>query len=213
MQMLMDIGAIHYGLLENEDLAEMAHVIGDAFSRFDPLGIAVGMTAEEIHDYILTFGPKAVTENLTVIARDPSGQLVGAMFSDDFATPPPDLTNLSESFAPVGALLDSLNKNYSSTQTIVPGSHVHFNMLAVLPAQVGNGIAQNLVRVCVDNASKRGYRYGFTEANGPASQHIFRKLGFRQRYTVSYQDFLFEGKPVFASIQSTIGTMLMEVNL
>src|SRR5512133_3362284 len=99
MQMLMDIGAIHYGLLENEDLAEMAHVISDAFSRFDPLGIAVGITAEEINDYILTFGPKAVAESLTVIARDHSSQLVGAMFSDDFATPPPDLTTLPESFA------------------------------------------------------------------------------------------------------------------
>jgi hypothetical protein len=44
-------------------------------------------------------------------------------------------------------------------------------------------------------------------------QHIFRKLGFQERFTVPYKEFFFEGKPVFASIESTIGIMLMEANL
>ena len=45
------------------------------------------------------------------------------------------------------------------------------------------------------------------------TQQIFRKLGFQERFTVPYKEFLFEGKPVFTSIESTIRIMLMEVNL
>ena len=213
MRLLTELHEIRYGLLECEDLAEMAQVIGEVFSRSDPLGVAVGMTQAELEAFVLVFGDKAVAEGLTIIARERSNRMVGAMFSDDFAAPPPDLTNLPASFAPVGALLESLDEEYLRTQTIGEGSHAHLNMLAVLPAFSGMGIAQNLVKVCLENAARRGYRVAVTEANGPVSQHIFRKSGFRERFMVSYQEFRFEDRPVFASIDSTNGIMLMEANI
>lgn len=213
MLLLNELNGIRYELLESEDLAEMAQVIGEVFSLDDPLGVAIGMTEEELQAFVLVFGSKAVVEGLTIIARERSGRMVGAMFSDDFATPPPDLANLPVSFAPVGALLERLDEEYLRTQTIVVGSHAHLNMLAVLPALAGRGIAQNLVKICMENAAQRGYRFAVTEANGPISQHIFRKLGFGERFLVSYKDFRFNNQPVFASIQSTKGIMLMEANL
>jgi ribosomal protein S18 acetylase RimI-like enzyme len=213
MLLLTELDEIRYGLLEREDLTEMAEVIGAVFSRSDPLGVAAGMTEEELEAFVLVFGTKAVAEGLTIIAREPSGWLVGAMFSDDFATPPPELENLPVSFAPVGALLETLDEEYRHTLTIGVGSHAHLNMLAVLPAFTGMGIAQNLVRICMENAAKRGYRYAVTEANGPVSQHIFRKFGFREKFVVSYQDFRFADRPVFASIESTKGIMLMEADI
>lgn len=213
MLLLSELDEIRYGVLEREDLDEMVQVIGEVFSRFDPLGIAVGMTHEELKAFVLVFGDKAIAEGLTIIAREHSGQLAGAMFSDGFATPPPDLGDLPVSFAPVGALLETLDEDYRHTQTIGVGSHAHLNMLAVLPALTGRGIAQNLVKICIENAARRGYRVAVTEANGPISQHIFRKLGFREQFVVSYKDFRFEDRPVFASIESTKGIMLMEADI
>lgn len=213
MQFMAELDGIRYGRLEEIDLAEMAQTIGGVFSEFDLLGVAIGLTAEEIQASVLVFGPKAIAEGLTVIARDHSGRLVGAMFSDDFGTPPPDLRNLPERLAPVGVLLDSLDEEYRRTQTIVVGSHAHLNMLAVLPSVSGRGIAQTLVRISLENAAKRGYRFAVTEANGPVSQHIFRRFGFRERCTVSYKDFRFDGRPVFASIETTKGTMLMDCDI
>jgi len=137
MLLLNELDGIRYGLLETEDLAEMAQVIGQVFSRSDPLGVAIGMTAEELQSFVLVFGTKAVAEGLTIIARKHSGELVGAIFSDDFGIPPPDLENLPVSFAPVGALLERLDEEYLHTQIIVEGSHAHLNMLAVLPALAG----------------------------------------------------------------------------
>ena len=213
MLLMTELDEIHYGHLESEDLPEMAQVIGEVFSQFDTLGVAIGMSDEELQAFVLAFGAKAVAEGLTIIARERSGRLVGAMFSDDFATPPPDLENLPMSFAPVGALLEELDEEYRRTQAMLEGSHAHLNMLAVLPALTGRGIAQNLVRLCMENAAKRGYRFAVTEANGPISQHIFLKLGFHERFMVSYQDFRFDNRPVFASIASTPGIMLMEAKL
>ena len=213
MLLITEFDEIRYGILENQDLAEMAQVIGEVFSRGDPLGVAIGMTAEEIRAFVMVFGAKSVAEGLTIIARERSGELVGAMFSDDFGTPPPDLGNLPESFAPVGALLEILDEEYHATQTVNIGSHAHLVMLAVSPAMSGKGIAQNLVRLCMENAAKRGYQFAVTEATGPVSQHIFHKLGFHECFMVSYKEFRFHDEPVFASIESTKGTMLMEANL
>jgi hypothetical protein len=48
-------------LLLNE-LDEMAQGTGEVFSRVDPLGVAIGMTAEELQSFVLVFGAKAVAE-------------------------------------------------------------------------------------------------------------------------------------------------------
>jgi hypothetical protein len=40
------------------------------------------LSAEELETFVLVFGFKAVAEGLTVIARDSSGRLLGARFSD-----------------------------------------------------------------------------------------------------------------------------------
>jgi ribosomal protein S18 acetylase RimI-like enzyme len=213
MLLLDEFDGIRYGLLAHEDVAEMARVIGQVFSRSDPLGVAIGMKAEDIEAFVLVFGTKAVAEGLTVVARARSGALVGAMFSDDFGTPPPDLDALPVSFAPVGALLERLDEEYRRTRSIGEGSHAHFNMLAIVPELSGRCIAQKLVELGMENAARRGYGFAVTEANGPISQHIFRKLGFQQRHLVSYKDFRFNDRPVFAAIESTRGIMLMEADI
>jgi len=96
------------------------------------LSVAVGMTREELEDFVLAFGPKAAAEGLTVIARDRSGRTVGAMFTNDFGTPLPAFDDLPGSFGPIGTILERLDEQYQLTQTIVPGSHADLHMLAVL---------------------------------------------------------------------------------
>ena len=107
----------------------------------------------------------------------------------------------------------NLDDDYRRTRSIVEGRHAHFNMLAVVPTLSGRGIAQKLVELGLENAARRGYRFAVTEATGPVSQHIFRKLGFKQRHVVAYEDFRFDGRPVFAAIESTRGIMLMEAEI
>jgi ribosomal protein S18 acetylase RimI-like enzyme len=211
MRILTELRGIKYGLLEREDVGDMARVLGDVFSRRDPPAIAVGMSATDIKEFVDIFGPKALAEDLTIVARNSSGELVGAMFTEDFGTSPPaDVTRAPASFAPVGALLDSLDDEYRATHPVVPGSHLHLFMVGVSDSFGGAGIAQTMITLCLTNGAQRGYRLAITEATSRTSQHIFRKLGFRDFCTRSYKEFLYEGRHVFESIRAHGGTVLME---
>ena len=75
------------------------------------------------------------------------------------------------------------------------------------------GIGQGLIRACIDNGSRKDYRAALTEATGKVSQHAFRKNGFIDRFSVSYQKFLYENKAVFASIKEHEKAILMDRSL
>jgi ribosomal protein S18 acetylase RimI-like enzyme len=211
MRTLTELRGINYGLLEREDIGDMARVLGDVFSRRDPPAIAVGMSASDIERFVGIFGPKALADDLTIVARNSSGELVGAMFTEDFGTPPPaDVIRVPASFAPVGALLDSLDDEYRATHPVVPGSHLHLFMVGVSDSFGGAGIAQTMITLCLTNAARRGYRLAVTEATGRTSQHIFRKLGFQDVCRRSYDQFLYDARRVFESIAAHGGTVLME---
>jgi GNAT superfamily N-acetyltransferase len=83
-------------------------------------------------------------------------------------------------------------------------------MLAVDAGRSGRGIAQELVRVCLENGRRKGYGRAVTEATGKISQQVFRKNAFAECFSVFYQQFLYEGAPVFASITEHERAILME---
>jgi ribosomal protein S18 acetylase RimI-like enzyme len=211
MRVLAEVRGIKYGLLEREDIPGMARVLAEVFSQHDPPAIAAGMSITDIEEIVGIFGPKALAEGLTIVARNSSGELVGAMLTEDFGTPPPcGFAGAPARFAPIVALLESLDDEYRRTHSVVPGSHLHLFMVGVSNSFNGAGIAQTMITVCLTNGAEHGYRLAITEATGPVSQHIFRKLGFRELLTSSYRDFLHEGRHPFEPITQYGGTILME---
>jgi ribosomal protein S18 acetylase RimI-like enzyme len=205
-------GGIEFGLMERAELGAMADVLAEAFSRHDPPAVAVGLPAPQIRQIVLAFGSRAAADQLTVIARESStGELLGAVLVEDFTAPPPaGLDRSAPDFAPVGALLESLDNRFRAMREISPGTHLHVFMVGVADGAAGRGVASRLVSLCLANAGLRGYRHAVAEATGLASQHIFRRHGFRDLLSAPYRDFLFEGKPVFSSIVGPEATILME---
>lgn len=211
MRILTEALGIQYGLLEPEDVPDMGHVLARAFSEREPPAIAVGMSFDDLEGLVSIFGPKALAEGLSIVARTTSNELVGALLTEDFGTPPPiGIAGAPSRFAPVGALLDSLDDEYRTGHSVVPGSHLHLFMLGVSNGFSGAGIAQRMIKLCLENGAQRGYRLAITEATGRVSQHVFRKLGFQERYARAYKDFSCEGRLVFESIEAHGGTTLME---
>ncbi|MCX7602184.1 MAG: hypothetical protein N2Z75_09645 [Meiothermus sp.] len=211
MRTLAQVGAIEYGILEHSDIGDMARLLGEAFSQREPMAIAIGMLAADIEEHVRILGGKAVLEGLTVVARDEAGDIVGAVLTEDFGTPPPPgMDAAPTSFAPIGALFDTLDDQYRAAHRIVPGSHLHLFMVGVSERCEGAGIAQTMIKLCLANGAKRGYRMAVTEATGRASQHIFRKLGFRELAMELYGEFLYEGQCVFKAVEAHGGAILME---
>jgi len=206
---------IDYGLMEHADIEEMMNLLATVFSSFDPPAVAAGLSFDEVHKLVKHYAQRAPSEALTVIARSqPSARLIGAMLTDDFASPPPeDLDNLAGNFEPVAALLEELDEQYRKIHRVEPGKFLHLFMLGVAPDFGGRGIARTLVQLTLENGRHKGYERAITEATGNVSQHIFRHQGFVERFRIPYREFIHNGKHVFDTIVDHEAVILLERNL
>ncbi|MFZ2313506.1 MAG: hypothetical protein WAV82_12905 [Methylobacter sp.] len=209
---LNEAEGVQYKLLDISELDEMAMMAGEAFARYEPVTSALGIPSEDFADFVRVLGPKAVQENLTVIARDQeTNQIIGAMITDDFAIEPPEeIRLLGDNFEPIWAVLDELDSQYKQGRILSKGEYLHFFLLAVDHRQTGKNVARNLVQTCLENGIRKGYKTGVVEATGVVSQHIFRQFGFVDCFEASYKTFAFQGNRVFESIEGHHGVILMD---
>lgn len=191
------------------------HLIATTFSESEPMAVALGLSFREMEQFLRLFAPAAVAEGLTVVARDRStGKLAGVMLADDFAAPPAlDLNQISPKIRPVFSMLETLDEEYRQGKTVSSGEYLHLFMLGVYGEFAGRGIAHGLVKACLDNGIRKGYRMAVTEATGIVSQRVFRKQGLAPRFSAAYQNFTYEGKFVFASIRGHDYAILMDKSL
>lgn len=203
---------IRYGVFESSDQDEMAPLLAEAFSRYDPPARAQGISAEEFELCVRLFCPGAASEGLTIIARSAgTGEMTGALLAADFTAPPPaGIENMSEKLLPMFALLEELDAQYQRGRIIEPGAYLHLLLLGVAHPFTGRQVAQRLVAACEENGRRKGYHTAVTEASGSVSQHVFRRQGYSDRLQAPYQEYRYQGAPVFASIEGHSGVILMD---
>ena len=203
---------IEYGVYSAADADAMAKLLAETFSRRDPPAIAIGVTAAEFEAFVRLFCPRAADEGLTIVARlAGTGEIVGALLTEDCASAmPAGMDQLSPKFEPIFDILGQLDSEYRAGQEIRHGERMHLFLLGVSERAAGQGVAKQLVAACLENGARLGYRLAVTEATNKTSQHIFRKLGFVERVTLSYEAHRFNGRTVFASIAEHGGPILMD---
>lgn len=208
----MDIQSMDYAVAQLSDSDDVIRLLAQVFSDSDPPAVAMGLSFDEMKQFLQPVVRNVIPDALTVVARSKdTGRLAGVMLSDDFASPPAmDLGQISSKLLPILSMLDDLDERFCSEKTIAPGQFLHLFMLGVDARFAGRGVAQGVVKACIDSAAQKGFRTALTEATGSVSQHIFRKNGFIERFSVSYQDFIYENKKVFAAIQEHDKAILME---
>jgi GNAT superfamily N-acetyltransferase len=202
---------IEYGIYVSSEAEAMAQLLAQVFSRYDPPAVATGLTVSEFEAFVRLLCPKAAAEGLTIVARlAGTGELVGALLTEDSASPPPDgIDRLSAKFDPIFDILGQLDAEYRDGRAPRRGESLHLFLLGVSDRVARQGVAQQLVAACLQHGKARGYRVAVTEATNKVSQHIFRKQGFVARVQRSYEAHRFQGKKVFGSIAEHGGPMLM----
>lgn len=206
---------VDFGVAKPFDAGEIASLLANVFSESEPPAVAMGLTYRDLQQFLQLFAPGAIAGGLTLVARSRrTGEIVGALLTDDFASPPAvHISQISTKFLPIFSLLQTLDEQYRRGRTISLGEYLHLFMLGVDGQFAGRGIGQELVKACLDNGLRKGYRMALTEATGRVSQRVFRKQGFVNRFSISYRDFLYEHKVVFASIQGHENASLMDKSL
>jgi len=210
-----EVSGIQYGVCGASELDEMAMLLAETFSRFDPPAVAIGITQKEFEEFVRVFLPNVASDGLTIIARTAeTGEMAGALLAEDSASAlPTELDRISSKFDPIFDILGQLDSEYRQGKEPNPREYLHLFLVGVAQPFSGRGIAQQLVAVCLENGVQNGYRVGVTEATNSVSQHIFRQEGFAERVQRSYHDYRYQGNAVFASIEGHIGPILMDKHL
>src|SRR5208282_4080108 len=203
---------VYYCVARPFDAEEMVRLLATVFSESEPPAVAMGLSFGDLEQFLQLLAPGAIADGLTVLARcGDTRKLAGVLLTYDFASPPAlDLRQISTRFLPIISMLETLDEQFRKERTISTGEYLHLFMLGVDKQFAGRRIGQGLVETCLDNGFRRGYRKAVTEATGRVSQHVFRKQGFSDHFSVSYQDFLYEDRVVFASIQGHEKATLMD---
>lgn len=206
------ISGVEYTVCTPADTDEMVDLLAESFARHDPPAVAVGLTPAEFGAFVDLWAGGAGTEGLSIVARDAeTGDMVGALLTDDAAAPMPQgVDDLSDKFAPIFDLLGQIDEEYRTGRSIEPGQYLHLFLLGVEEHSMRRRIGHHLVSVCLANGADRGYTTAVTEATNLVSQHIFRQLGFEPRATRSYGEYRLDGSPTFASIAGHGGPMTMD---
>src|SRR5450631_1032544 len=143
--------AIEYGPYVASDADEMTRLLADAFSRYDPLAFAVGVTASDFEGFVRPLCPKVAAEGLTYVARrSDTGQMVGVLLTEDAASPSPEeLSRLDKKFDPVMDILGQLVTEYRAGEEPMLGESLHLFLLGVSDQVTRQGVGQELVKACL----------------------------------------------------------------
>lgn len=206
---------VDYHAAKSSDSDAIVHLLAKVFSASEPPAVAMDLSVSDMEEFLQRVVPGIISDGLTVVSQSKdTGELAGVLLTDDFALPPAlDLGQISSKFLPILSMLEILDGQFRKGRTISRGETLHLFMLAVDGQFAGRGIGHGLVEACINLGIRKGYRIAITEATGRVSQHIFRKHGFADRFSVSYRDFEYENKRVFASIRYHEKAILMEKSL
>ncbi len=168
MPALPDTPPMRYGTYAASDEGDIVRLPGQAFCRHDPPAVAVGPEPPEFESCVRLFCPKAA-EALTIVARlAGTGELIGALLTEDGASDPPDgIDRLSEKFEPIFDILGRLDAEYRSTRAPRPGESLHRFLLGVAESVAG-----------------RGYRLAVTEAIRRTGAAVLRDPFLRRTHGV-----------------------------
>ncbi len=205
-QKLEEEGGFSYEIATEEFGDAIIPLLSKSFSR-EPMSAALGLSVGDLETLIARFMPECTSNGLSVIAR-PIGEpdtLAGAFISRDFKSPMPNgIPRDFPWFGPIVEALTTVDEAYETTRPgLKLGDALDLWMVGVPPGGrfAKMGIARTLFRVSVDLARSRGFKRCVTECTGEYSQRAARKTGFHERARLTYQDFRFEGRAVFADIE------------
>jgi hypothetical protein len=205
-RVLHEEGGFRYAVATETFGQAIVGVLSESFCR-EPMSAALGVSARDFRPLIARFMPECTTNGLSVIAVpvDDPDTLAGVFICRDFKSPLPEgIPEEFPWFRPIGEALMTVDEAYEATRPgLTLGDAVDLWMVGVPPGSrfAKRGIASTLFRVSTAVSRDRGFKRCVTECTGHYSQTAARKAGFRERARLTYRDFRFDGRAVFAEIE------------
>lgn len=197
---------ITYTALNSHHFEKTARMIAMAFLN-EPLTKALSIGFEEILSVTEKICDFTLRQNLSIVALDGAGLVVGAVISYNCESQF-SLMDVSDKFIPLFALLEDIEKG-----SVFDGPVLCQFMLGVNPAFGGRKIGSNLIRLNNRIASEKGFMTAKASATGPISQHIFLGQGYEIVKKIVYKNFSFRGKKKFQGVGECKSCVLVSKRL
>lgn len=181
----------------------IVRLLSESFSR-EPMAAALGASARDLAPFIRRFMPECRNNGLSVVAvsDDDPDSVVAAFLARDFKAPLPE--GIPEDFPwflPVAEALMHVGAIYEARHPhLGPGEVAELWMVGTDARFALRGMAGRMFRFCTSLAREQGFRRCVTECTGHYSQTAARRAGFEEVTRLSYQDFRFNGRALFAGI-------------
>ena len=210
---------ITYQILQKPDLEQTINCLVDVFSSAEPIIKALQITPTELYPFAKIVCQKAVENGLSLIAKDPAtskvvGFIISEDLSEDLSKKSPEEINKNilqdQKLDIVFKLLKELNEQYEKQKKSFIGKMFHIYFLGIIEKYRGRRISNNLVEKNLNMAIEKGFLVAKVEATGNISQHIFRKYGFEDRYSIDYQTYEYKGRKILQGIKKHKSLILMD---
>ncbi len=150
-------------------------------------------------------------ERLSIIAKDKDkGKIVAFLISEDFDSARPEgIEKIDTKIAIDMAIVDAIEEDAKANKK-EGERRFHIFFCGTEKEYVNRGIMTTLIDESIKLAKSKKFTNIIAEPTGFATQHMFKKLGFKQKKMIEYKKFVFEGKNIYEKMDGHIGILLME---
>jgi ribosomal protein S18 acetylase RimI-like enzyme len=206
--------AVKFRIIQSGDFEQTVDLCSQLFANNDPITRSLKINYQDFRRLAEPYCIKAIEDRLSIVATDFNGQIVGFVISQHLMTQPPYIKDISDKFEPIQALLYELRYNYYISQYYFKlFQTLHIFLLGVKDEYKNQKIATTLIKENLKLAKLNNFSLAISEATGFASQHIFRKLGFKEEVTFLYDSYIFRGQKIFSSIKESASCKLMSYSI
>eukprot|EP01094_Clydonella_sp_ATCC50884_P008250 TRINITY_DN1760_c1_g1_i1.p1 TRINITY_DN1760_c1_g1~~TRINITY_DN1760_c1_g1_i1.p1 ORF type:complete len:228 (-),score=76.37 TRINITY_DN1760_c1_g1_i1:159-842(-) len=198
--------AISYRVLTPKLAGKAVQCVKKSFGQ-DPFSRSLDLSAQHWSGMSGMFIERAAEKKpgLSLVAyHEEKKEVVGLIINEDWKDrQPPAYRVLPKEWAPVRAIFNVLHLRFKAAhpQAIEHGTVLHpLYFSCVQPEYRRQGILTTLLEESISIARDFHYEFLVCESSHQSVASVCRALGFREKASVSFDSFMFEGKNVFYDI-------------
>ncbi|XP_022918295.2 arylalkylamine N-acetyltransferase 1-like [Onthophagus taurus] len=188
-------------VIKKEESEKVLDFLRTFFFRDEPLNVDVKLldgekTCKELEEYSM----KALKDNVSVMAITDSGKIIGVCLNgiinkndgkEEFIVKDPKFSKITNLLSYVDKMADVFGK-YPDIDKMIS-----VDILSVDKSWRGQGIAKKLMNKTRELAREQDFKLMRCDCSSHFSAKAIARLGFQCIYSLKYEDYKKEGRPVF----------------
>lgn len=187
-------------ILNETHIEAAAELFTRSFCDSEPLTQCLHIPYHDFMPFAREVVTKAATDELSIVAIDKEGEVIGCAIAEDFCDPiKPQLAH--PKLKPIFTLLEQLSEDFYS-KNYMRNLVIHIWVTAVSDKARGVGLSTILNNACVTRSVEKHFRYVYSEFTNAKNETIMKRYPDNIKLnTIPFNEFVFEDEKPFASLE------------